>query len=557
MTKETLHNLLKTFMALPAETEWLEFKEAKTNFDSDDLGQYFSALANEANLKDKDYGWLIFGIKDKPKSIVGTQYRLDKAKLDNLKLEIASHTSNGLTFYDIYELILSEGRVLMFQIAASPKGIPVAWKGHFYGRNGESKGALNIAEIEQIRRQIFYLDWSAQIVENATIDDLEPEAILKARKEYKVKFPSKADEVNQWSDEVFLNKAKVTVAGRITNTAIMLLGREESTHFLNPAVCRMTWLRKDNDNYLHLDSPLILNTEKLLGQISNPIYRYLPDNTLFPFEVHLYDNYVIREALHNCIAHQDYSKQERIMVIDTFEDNLLFINAGSFLPESVEKVIEEDAPQPFYRNKFLVDAMVNLNMIDTIGSGIKRMFTEQKKRFFPLPDYDLLDNKHVKVRIFGKILDKNFAKVLMNNSSLSLHEVILLDKVQKHYAINDKETKLLKDKSLIEGRKPNFYISSEIAALTEQRAKYIKNRGFDKDYYENLIFEFLDKYQSITREEAEELLMSKLPDILNKSQKKVKVQNLLSELSQSGFIQRVGSKRTGKWIYNNQLDGLL
>ena len=56
MTNETLHSLLKTFMALPAETEWLEFKEAKTGFDSDDLGQYFSALANEANLKDKDYG---------------------------------------------------------------------------------------------------------------------------------------------------------------------------------------------------------------------------------------------------------------------------------------------------------------------------------------------------------------------------------------------------------------------------------------------------------------------------------------------------------------------
>lgn len=437
----------------------------------------------------------------------------------------------------------------MFQISASPKGIPIAWKGHFYGRNGESKGALNIAEIEQIRRQIFYLDWSSQIVENATIDDLDPEAILKARKEYKVKFPSKAEEMNQWSNEVFLNKAKVTIGGKITNTAILLLGRDESTHFINPAVCRMTWIRKDNNNYLHLDSPLILNTEKLLSQVSNPIYRYLPDNTLFPNEVHLYDNYVIREALHNCIAHQDYSKQERIMVMDTFEDNLLFINAGSFLPKSVEEVIEHDAPQPFYRNKFLVDSMVNLNMIDTIGSGIKRMFTEQKNRFFPLPDYDLLDENHVRVRIFGKILDKNFAKILMNNASLSLHEVILLDKVQKNKLIDDKDAKLLKDRNLIEGRKPNFYISSGIAALTEQKAKYIKNRGFDKDYYINLILEYIFKYNSITREEAQKLLFDKLPDVLNESQKKVKIQNLFSELNESGSIERVGSKKTGKWVY--------
>jgi ATP-dependent DNA helicase RecG len=548
MTNEVLHRLLKAFMALPAETEWLEFKEAKNNFDSDDLGQYFSALANEANLKEQDFGWLIFGVKDKPRSIVGTQYRTDKAKLDNLKLEIASHTSNGLTFYEIHELKLPEGRVLMFQIAASPKGIPVAWKGHFYGRSGESKGALNIAEIEQIRRQTFYLDWSAQVIENATIDDLEPEAILKARKEYKVKFPAKADEVNQWNDAVFLNKARVTVGGKITNTAILLLGREESTHFINPAVCRMTWIRKDNNNYLHLDSPLILNTEKLLGQISNPIYRYLPDNTLFPNEVHLYDNYVIREALHNCIAHQDYSKQERIMVMDTFEDNLLFINAGSFLPKSVEEVLEHDAPQPFYRNKFLVDAMVNLNMIDTIGSGIKRMFIEQRNRFFPLPDYDLSDENHVRVRIFGKILDKNFTKILMNNSSLSLHEVILLDNVQKNKPIEDKEAKKMKDKNLIEGRKPNYHVSSGIAALIEQRAKYIRNRGFDKEYYKKLVLEYLSIYESITREEVEDLLFEKLPDILSDEQKKSKIHNLLKELNRLNLIERDGSKKTGKWI---------
>jgi ATP-dependent DNA helicase RecG len=548
MTNESLHNLLKTFMALPAETEWLEFKEAKTNFDSDDLGQYFSALANEANIKDKDYGWLIFGVKDKPKTIVGTAYRSDKAKLDKLKLEISSHTSNGHTFQDIHELILPEGRVVMFQIPASPKGIPIAWKGHFYGRDGESKGALSIAEIEQIRRQVFYRDWSSEIIENATIDDLEPEAIIKARKEFKVKFPSKSKEVDQWNDVVFLNKARVTVGGKITNTAILLLGREESTYFINPAVCRMTWIRKDNNNYLHLDCPLILNTEQLLNQISNPIYRYLPDNTLFPNEVHLYDNYVIREALHNCIAHQDYSKQERIMVMDTFEDNLLFINAGSFLPKSVEEVLEHDAPQPFYRNKFLVDAMVNLNMIDTIGSGIKRMFTEQKNRFFPLPDYDLTDETHVRVRIYGKILDKNFTKALMNNTALSLHEVISLDKVQKNKPISDKDAKKLKDDNLIEGRKPNYHVSSGIAALIEQKANYIKNRGFDKEYYKKLILEYLSKFDSITKEEVEDLLLEKLPNILNNDQKKFKVHNLLKELNRLELIKRDGSKKTGKWI---------
>ena len=55
------------------ENEIVEFKEAKNDFDSSKLGKYFSAISNEANLKQKEYGWLIFGVEDKKHQIVGTQ----------------------------------------------------------------------------------------------------------------------------------------------------------------------------------------------------------------------------------------------------------------------------------------------------------------------------------------------------------------------------------------------------------------------------------------------------------------------------------------------------
>ena len=85
------------------------------------------------------------------------------------------------------------------------------------------------------------------------------------------------------------------------------------------------------------------------------------------------------------------------------EDQLVFTNQGTFIPGSVEKVVIEDAPEEFYRNRFLATAMFNLKMVDTAGGGIKKMFHFQRVRFFPLPEYDL-SNEKVKVTILGKIL---------------------------------------------------------------------------------------------------------------------------------------------------------
>ncbi|MEW6002851.1 MAG: ATP-binding protein [Nitrospirota bacterium] len=153
MTQEELKELLDKLRALADETEWVEFKKAQSSYDFNKLGKYFSALCNEANLKNQNNGWLIFGVESKTREIVGTNFRAIRADLDNLKLEIANKTTNRITFSEIYELFLPEGRIIMFQIPAAPKGIPIAWEGHYYGRDGESLVALNLQEIEQIRSQ--------------------------------------------------------------------------------------------------------------------------------------------------------------------------------------------------------------------------------------------------------------------------------------------------------------------------------------------------------------------------------------------------------------------
>lgn len=550
MNDELLKKKLDKLIALSKESEWLEFKQASREFHFDKLGKYFSALSNEANLKGKDCGWLVFGVRDKNRKIVGTQYRTNKDHLDKLKSEIANETTNHITFKEIYDLNLSEGRVIMFQIPAAPKGIPIAWKGVWYGRDGEALSTLNILELEQIRNQI-KTDWSAQICPEATIDDLDIKAILKAKEEFRNKNPKLSNELSQWNDITFLNKAKVTINGKITNTAIILLGKEESEHFISPAVAKITWILKDANNvekdYEHFGPPFILNAGRVFTKIRNLKYRYLADETLFPTEVNQYDPWVIREALHNCIAHQDYELKGKINLVEK-QDELIFNNVGSFIPENIETVIKPDWAPEIYRNPFLTTAMVGLNMIDTIGSGIRKMFKTQMERFFPLPDYDLTQSERVSVKIQGRILNENYTRLLIKNKDIDLPTVMLLDKVQKRIRLSKEEHKFLKSRRLVEGRYPNLFVSSHIAAATGEKARYIRYRAFDKKYYQDMIIEFIKENGSASRKDINDLILNKLREILTEKQKKSKINNMLTEMSRKNIIVNTGSRKRPRWV---------
>jgi len=144
---------------------------------------------------------------------------------------------------------------------------------------------------------------------------------------------------------------------------------------------------------------------------------------------------------------------------------------------SIEAIIEQDAPQEFYRNRLLAEAMVELNMIDTIGSGIKRMFTVQRNRYFPLPDFDVADPRRAKVTIPGSVIDENYTRTLMENSRLDLATVIALDRVQKGRRPSRDEIALLRRQGLVEGRVPNLYVAARVAAVTDDRAGYIRRRA--------------------------------------------------------------------------------
>ena len=459
--------------------------------------------------------------------------------------------------FTVHEFERNGTPVVLFAVQAA-NSTPVRFSGEAFIRVGSYKKKLQ--DFPEKERRLWQVlsespeDWSAQVVKGATLADLDPDALAFARTQYRQKHAQQAAEVDAWDDPTFLNKTKVCVGGKITRAALLLLGKPESAHLLSPAQAQITWVLRDEKklekDYKHFDLPLILAGDKVLQRVRNLTVRQLPSGTLFPHEVTQYDPWVMRETLHNCIAHQDYTKGGRITVVET-PDTLLFTNLGSFIPGTVEEMIRSDAPPEVYRNPFLAQAMVNLNMIDTIGSGIKRMFTRQRERSFPMPDYELDDPKKVAVRLTGQVLDENYTQLLLSQTELDLMDVIALDKVQKKRPVDEESFKRLKALKLIEGRRPNLFVSARIAAATGDKAAYIKNRAFDKQHYKDMVVAYLEKFREATRAELDALLVGKLSDVLEDKQKRLFIMNLLQEMKREGLIAPEGARRWTRWRLHN------
>lgn len=551
------NNFIDIFQSLIShkESEVVEFKKAENNFDFDDLGKYFSALSNEANLRGLEFAWLIFGYDEKKHKIVGTSYKNGESALNNLKHDFAQHTTDGQTFREIVPIEVDGKRILMFKIPASPRNIVMKWKGIAFGRDGESLKPLNQSKMDEIRHQTPEPDWSAELVSNATIDDLDEVAIAKARKMFKkVHSRIPAEEVNRWSTEEFLSKCELMVDGKLTRAAIILLGKMFSDSKLRPAVAEVTWTLRDEKqdvvDYEHFSVPFILTVDEILAKIHNLTLREMPGGTLFPDTMKQYDDYTIREALHNCIAHQDYTLRQRINFVEN-PGFLYYANGGSFIPGTLENALATNGPQRFFRNACLCKAMVHFNMIDTVSRGIKKMFTEQMERRFPMPDYEI-DNekKEVAVRIYGNAINERYTKLLKDNDTLTLHDCISLDAIQKGHRIDDEIAQDLMKRGLIEGEAPNYTISLGVAKASKQLPGYTRVRGLERDKLKQMILQYIQNAGSdgAKRDAILEYLQGTLPSRNTYEQNETLIYHLLSELRKAGLIEANGKI----WLAKNK-----
>ena len=531
--------LMDRLLASAEEHEWVEFKH--NNDDPHALGEYVSALANAAALDGEPFGYMVWGIEDASNKVVGTSFKPAAAKTKGQLLDLWLHQYLRPKLDFRFHTFEYRGQPVVLLCVPAAVAQPVSFHEVEYIRIHSAKVKLASHADKEARlwaRLSTRGDWSAELVGAATVADLDPAALADGRQRFAEKNAHLAGEVAGWDDAIFMSKLKLSRGGQLTRAALLLLGRDEAAQYL-PLPPQVSWVLKDADgtvlDYHHFGLPLLQVPDALFTRVRNLTVRYLRPGTLFPTEVPQYDAWVIREALHNAIAHQDYALSGRVNVVE-LPEQLVFSNVGSFLPGTVEQLLTSDGSPAQYRNPCLTQAMVALKLIDTVGSGIRRMYIEQRNRFFPLPDY-LIEpaRQRVEVRITGRILDERYTQALLQQPNLSLMDVFLLDKVQKRQPISALEAKALRARKLIEGRAPNHFVSAKVADVLGAQARYLLDKGFEKDFYLMLVLRRL-RMGACKRADLEELLLGKLPEVLSAEQKRNKVKNLLAEMSRKALV---------------------
>ena len=553
MDIKDLHRLLEELAAQADELSWLEFKMNAGSITNEDIGKYISAMSNGACIANQQFGFLVWGVENKTHQIKGTNFYFSTAKQGNQDLELWLRTMiHPKINFEILEFEYHWKHIVLLRIPSAKSEPTNFQKKAFIRINSQTTDLQSYPEYLRVIYNSLE-DWSAKIIEKASTKDLDDKAIVLAREKFKEKYSNDNyySDIDKWDDLTFLDKAKITINGKITNTSLVLLGKPESSHYFLPSIAEITWkLETDEKAYEHFTPPLLINTSNLLKRIRNVKYKFFPASELLATTVDKYEPKVILEALNNCIAHQDYYLHSRI-IVEEKTDKLIFSNAGGFFAGKAEDYVLGKKTPERYRNPWLAKAMVNLNMIDTMGYGIHTMFLEQRKRFFPLPDYSKSDTQKVILEIYGHAIDENYSRLLIEKRDLPLSIVILLDRIQKKQTVTDDAVSLLRKDKLIEGRKPNFYVSAHIAEATGDKVQYIKNRSFDDRYFKDLILEYLKTFGSASKEDIDNLIVDKLPDALDKKQKENKVRNLVYSLSKrKNFIRNEGTNRKPIWKSN-------
>lgn len=548
MTPTDLTSLLDRLTA-DWESEVVEFKEAANDFSTDRIGRYFSALSNEANLRGARAAWLVFGVSDKTHDVVGSSYRLDRERLHSLKNQVAQDTEPRTTFRDVHVLDHPDGRVVLMEVPAAPRGLPISWKGFYYGRDGESLGALNLTEVDRIRAETYQIDWTGEVVPDATMADIDPAAIARARAGFAERHSPRItpDEVESWDDQTFLATAGLTVRGGITRAALLLLGKGSSWHLLLPHMAEITWqLEGAEQAYEHFKTPFILTATDVYRRIRNVQVRLMPPNELLYREISKYDERSVLEAMYNAIAHQDYRRNSRVIVTE-HPDRLVFTSVGEFFDgRPVDYVIAGHTPRE-YRNPFLVNAMTKLNLVDRLGYGIHRMSRNQIRRFLPLPEYADDRPREVRLTIYGAAIDEAFSQLLMVRTDLPIEDILALDRVQKRLPIPTATIRHLRRAGLVEGRQPHIRVSPVVAAFTGHKVHYIQARAQDDAQLSRLILDYLGEFGHASRRDIDELLRRYLDTDLTDKQRQDRVSNVLRKLRKTEQIHNAGSRRVPRW----------
>ena len=522
--------------------EWKEWRSLKSNISGrkgEDLASYISALAN------MDGGCIVIGVQDGTLAVTGIQEFADYTA-DNVVHRVLGKTpglpSMGLR---VQELRASDTGAVVWLVHVprhAPRELVLAHD-QAWQRDGDSLTGLR----EDRRRAILLEplageDWSAVLVPQATLEDLDVAAIAKAREKYAERHQREpwADQILHWSAEKLLDKIGLTLHGRITRACMLLLGHPESASaFLSPHPAEITWKVAAERVAEHFHPPFLLTTTDVALRIRNPNIKLFPANELLAVTLPRYDtNKVLLEGLHNCLAHQDYAQCGRI-VVEESAGLVRMINLGGFFDGQPEDYASGTRTPGRYRNDRLAKAMAEVGMIDKVGFGIHDMVQAQRRRFLPLPDYEGSSLLRTVFNIYGQEIDENYSHWLMERTDLPIEHVLWLDRLQKKLRLDAAQVAELRRAGLIEGRSPKLHISAQMAVATEQEVAYLNHKGLDSKHYKGLVLGLLALGPQ-PRAKINAMLLPKLPAAIALSSQKTFIKNLLQDMVREQLIENAG-----------------
>lgn len=371
---------LERWLTTPAESERLEFKEAKTQFHVDRLLRCCAALANEGG------GYLVLGVSDTPpRRVVSTGAFPSESALNDLKARIVDKLRLRV---DVTELAHRHGRVLVFEVPSRPMGQAISYDGAFLMRAGEDTVAMTPDALKRIFAEDAQ-DWFDGVARaDADADDVV--ALLDTQSYFellRLPYPTSRDGVlERLVSEGLIGR---TAGGwYITNLAAILLAKRLDA--FSPALARKAprVVLYDGVNKLKTrdDRPGSRGYAIAFENLVDFVHASAPKNRFIEEavrqEVKMFPRQALRELIANALVHQDFQATGASVMIEMYDDRVEISNPG-VPPVPVERFIDEYRS----RNERLADLMRRMGICEEKGSGIDKVVDAAEMFQLPAPDF--------------------------------------------------------------------------------------------------------------------------------------------------------------------------
>ncbi len=504
---------------------------------------YVVALCNEGG------GYLVIGMSDNyPHEVIGTKQNLNS--IGELESKIYSDTEIRPKIYELFE---DEKRVLVIKVPARPAGRVFTFEDVALMRVGEELKPMS-SEVYLSIIQEQEPDFSQQICDDLQVSDLDKTAISILKEKYSLK--QNNPRFKTLSDEQILSDLELFKNGKLTNAALILLGKKEVLKEKLPQAAVMLEYRNSEnqitfDNRIPFTEPFFILIDELWNTINLRNGSFPIHDGAYIFNIPFFNEEVIRESINNAITHRDYRKTSEI-VIKQFPQRLDIINAGGFpIGVNLENILKTPSTP---RNRLLADVLQKTGIVERSGQGVDKIYYNTLIEGKAEPDYTKSDFFQVNLKLSAVIEDRAFAlfivavqEELPEAEKLSVLEVITLNMIKKNATKKDLDTEIISkllEKKLIEKRgKTNavyYILSKDYYEFTDEKAKYYNLQELDESQVFNIVFQFLLKEGKAKMKD----FVGLFEDKLSRKQVRTRIEKfVLNEtLEQQGSVYKINDE---------------